>query len=256
MSTRADFGYSSAVNDYLDRIAPTKRPDLRNSGTQRWRELLFVHYSVSPDLVRPLIPRELELDTHDGRMWIGIVPFRMEGIRTWFMPSPAGLDFLELNLRTYVHYRGRPGVWFFSLEASSWLAVQGARALWNLPYWYANMSASRAHGRVRYKSSRRAAPASLRVDYSIEDVLGASRPGTLEFFLLERYLLFAQRGTRILEGQVHHSPYLVHRASLQLFEETLSVAARLPPLERMPELVHYSPGVDVEVFGPWNAATP
>src|SRR5690606_6315779 len=105
---------------------------------------------------------------------------RMEAIRTAWMPRRTGLDFLELNLRTYVHHRGEPGVWFFSLEASSRLAVWAARMGWSLPYWHARMHTERAGEEVRYGSRRAGAEASLEVDYAIEERLGPSAPGTLE----------------------------------------------------------------------------
>jgi uncharacterized protein YqjF (DUF2071 family) len=235
----------------LDRLAPTRRPEGKNAGTQSWRDLLFVHWSVPVDAVRPLVPAELELDPWDGRMWVGAVPFVMKDIRAWWQPKAVALDFLELNLRTYVHHRGRPGVWFFSLEASSWLAVKAARASWNLPYHHARMSTERDGDRVRYASRRRGSGGpELTVDYHIGEPLGPSEPGTLEHFLLERYLLFAWKGGRVLEGQVSHPPYFAHRADVETIHDELVAAAKLPPTKSPPELAHFSPGVDVEVFGP------
>jgi uncharacterized protein len=213
-----------------------------------------VHWTVPLDAVRPLIPGELELDPWDGRAWIGLVPFRMEATRPSFVPRALGLDFLELNLRTYVHHRGRPGVWFFSLEASSWLAVRAARAMWNLPYHHARMRTARAGDRIEYASTRRgrAAP-SFEVEYEIGAELGPSRPDTLEHFLLERYLLFARRRGVILEGQVNHPPYVAHRARVERIHDEIAAAAGLPAAAT-PETVHFSPGVEVEVFGPHRAA--
>jgi uncharacterized protein YqjF (DUF2071 family) len=233
----------------LDRISPTRRPEGPAAGGQRWRDLLFVHWTVPLEAVRPLIPRELELDPWDGRMWIGAVPFRMLDVRTSWMPPRLGLDFLELNVRTYVHHRGRPGVWFFSLEAASWLAVRAARAMWSLPYHHASMSQTREGTGTRYASRRRSSGARFEVEYEIGEPLGASVPRTLEHFLLERYLLFASRRGRILEGQVHHPPYPAHRARIDRVHDELLRAAGLPAVSA-PEAVHYSPGVDVEVFGP------
>ncbi len=234
----------------LDRVAPTRRPTGRAAGTQRWRELLFVHWSFEPAAVRALVPASLELDLWAGRAWVGLVPFRMEATRTSWMPRRTGLDFLETNLRTYVHHRGAPGVYFFSLEASSWLAVKAARLLWGLPYFHARMAASRAGDRVAYRSQRAGDPtARLDVTYDVGDELGPSAVGTLEHFLLERYHLFAeQRGTLRL-GQVHHTAYPVRRASLVSCSEGLLGAAGLPAGGRL-ETVHYSDGVEVEVFGP------
>jgi uncharacterized protein len=234
----------------LDRISPTRRPDGANAGTQNWRELLFVHWALPLDAVRPLIPKAIELDPWDGRAWVGLVPFRMQQIRPSWLPRALALDFLELNLRTYVHFRGRPAVWFFSLEASSWLAVRAARAGWSLPYHHAKMTTSREGDRIRFDSTRRSDGSRFDVEYEIGEELGPSVPGTHEHFLLERYLLLSQRRGAILEGQVHHTPYVAHRARLARVHDDLIAAAGMPRREGPPDAVHSSAGVDVEVFGP------
>lgn len=210
-----------------------------------------MHWALPVEAVRALVPRELELDPWDGKAWVGLVPFQMRRIRTSWMPGVLAMDFLELNARTYVHKDGVPGVWFFSLEASAWLAVQAARAMWSLPYHHARMSDSRVGERVTYRSERRADPrARFEAEYEIGELLGPSAPDTFEHFLLERYVLFAKRGERILEGRVHHVPYPAHRATVHRLEEGLIGAAGLPSPGRPPDVAHYSPGVDVEVFGP------
>ena len=236
----------------LDRVAPTRRPPGRNQGTQRWRELLFVHWSFPVDVVRALVPPSLELDPWAGRAWVGLVPFRMEATRPWWLPRALGLDFLETNLRTYVHHRGKPGVFFFSLEASSWLAVKAARWTWSLPYFHAAMSVARDGDRVTYRSRRKRAPgAKLDVAYDVGAALGPSEVGTLQHFLLERYHLFVERRGRVRRGQVHHAPYPARAATIASLDQGLVEAAGLPGDGRL-ETVHYSDGVEVEVFGPFH----
>lgn len=235
----------------LDRVAPSRRPAGPAAGHQRWRELLFVHWSFDPALVRALVPPALELDLWDGRAWVGMVPFRMEATRTRWMPRGLGLDFLETNLRTYVHRAGMPGVYFFSLEARSWLAVKAARMTWGLPYFHAAMTATRDGDRVHYTSRRKAAAAAaLDVTYDVGDPLGPSAIGTLQHFVLERYHLFAEKRGRLRRGQVHHLPYPARQATLVGLDEGLIAAAGLPA-GRL-ETVHYSDGVEVEVFGPYH----
>lgn len=213
-----------------------------------------MHFEVAADDLRKVVPAALALDDFEGRYFVGAVPFLMRDIRTSWMPRGTGLDFLETNLRTYVHYRGRPGVYFFSLEASSWLAVKVARAAWKLPYFHAHMRSQREGDVVAYETVRRSPDrARLAVRYRVGEALGPSAPGTFEHFLLERYLLFSMRGDTVLEGQVHHVPYPAHRAELIELEESLLAAAGLPPSTGKPDIVHYAPGVDVEVFGPWPA---
>jgi len=124
----------------IDRLAPTRRPEGKAAGFQKWRNLLFVHYALDAEIVRALVPPSLELDLWEGQAHVGLVPFEMKDIRSAWMPRPSALNFLETNVRTYVHKNGEPGVFFFSLEASSWLAVQVARTGWGLPYFHATMS--------------------------------------------------------------------------------------------------------------------
>lgn len=210
-----------------------------------------MHWALPIEAVRPLVPAEIELDPWNDRMYVGLVPFRMQEVRPSWLPRAMALDFLELNLRTYVHYRGRPAVWFFSLEASSWLAVKAARIGWSLPYHHATMSVTREGERVRYESTRRVAtPGRFEARYEIGAPLGPSLPGTLEHFLLERYLLLSTKGATILEGQVHHVPYPTHAARLDHVYDDLIVAAGMPRPMGPPDAVHFSPGVSVEVFGP------
>lgn len=237
---------SCVENPSVDRHAPSIRPPGSNAGTQRWGELLFLHWSVPVDAMRAVVPSELELDLYDERAWVGVVPFLMRDIAPSWWPSALAFNFLECNLRTYVHYKGQPGVFFFSLEASSWLAVQAARTGWGLPYHHAVMSASAG----TFETVRNAGGAHLRVDYTIGSELGASPLGSREHFFLERYYLFAIKRGRLVRGQVHHVPYPAFDAQVTRCEESLIAAAGLPGPNTEPELIHYSPGVEVEVFAP------
>ena len=99
-------------NQVIDRIEPTRRPNLRPRGYQQWRSLLFMHWSIPVEILRPLVPEPLELDLYQGSAYVGIVPFVMLRVRPWCLPARMGFDFLETNVRTYVHLNGRPGVFF------------------------------------------------------------------------------------------------------------------------------------------------
>ncbi len=235
----------------VDRITPTKRPDREAAGTQRWRELLFVHWSFEAEAVRKLVPASFDLDLWQGRAWVGMVPFRMEATRTSWMPKRTGLEFLETNLRTYVLHQGEPGVFFFSLEAASWLAVRAARLMWGLPYFHADMHATREGQRVSYQTKRRSDERTPGVDvtYDVGDALGPSMPGTLQHFLLERYYLFCEKQKRVLKGHVNHVPYPARAATIDSLRQDLTLAAGLPDNGKL-ETVHFSEGVEVEVFGP------
>ena len=128
---------------------PWPMPETRWAMSMRWHDLLFLHWPVHPKLIRPLIPREIDLDTFDGQCWIGIVPFHMSGVRLRYVP--ISLAFAELNVRTYVKIQDHPGVWFFSLDASSWLAVRAARCM-NLPYYDAEMKVEGQGAEVKYRA--------------------------------------------------------------------------------------------------------
>ncbi|MCX4242959.1 YqjF family protein [Paraliomyxa miuraensis] len=235
----------------MDRIAPTRRPEGPNAGTQSWRELLFVHWEVPEELLRPLVPARLSIDTWDGRAMVGMVPFAMRNIRPRWLPRVLAQDFLETNLRTYVHLDGEePGVWFFSLEASSWSAVMAARLGWSLPYHHARMSMRHEGERIDYETVRRSDGARMVASWTPGAVLGASTPGTVEFWLLERYVLYSERRGRLYRGRVHHPAYRAREAELHLgMEETLTRAAGVSERSAEPVFVHACDGVDVEMFG-------
>ncbi|MCA9711400.1 MAG: DUF2071 domain-containing protein [Myxococcales bacterium] len=235
----------------MDRIGPTRRPAGRNDGTQTWRDLLFVHWEVPVEALRARLPAGLTVDTWEGRAFVGLVPFAMRRIRPRWLPKALAQDFLETNLRTYVHLDGQqPGVWFFSLEASSWLAVTAARLGWALPYHHARMSMTSAEGVFDYATERYRGGAGARARWTPGAELGPSSPGTVEHFLLERYVLYAERGGRLQRGRVHHPPYRAREATLHACEETLAAAAGLPGLGAgPPAFVHACDGVDVEMFG-------
>jgi hypothetical protein len=219
--------------------------------TQSWRELLFLHWEVSPEVLQPRLPPGLTLDTFEGRAYVGLVPFTMRDVRPlWSPPVPFLSHFHETNVRTYVHLGGEsPGVWFFSLDAANPVAVQLARTLWKLPYFSAKMRlAIDDEGVRRYSTERSGKPAvGARFRWKPEGEPTPAAPGTLAHFLCERYFLYAFDGRRLQRGQVHHRPYPLQRARLLHQESTLVAEAGIP-ISGPPALVHYAAGVDVEVF--------
>lgn len=237
----------------LDRLAPTRRPSGPARGYQKWRSLLFAHWAVEPEQLQRLLPPRLTVDTFDGKAWVGLVPFTMRDVRPRGLPALALVsDFHETNVRTYVHLDGKaPGVWFFSLEAAKSIPVRIARRFWHLPYFRAEMSLEQQGDEVRYASTRlwpEPTPAKLRARWRVGEPLGHAQPGTFEHFLVERYLLYADRGGGVLaRGQVHHAPYPLLRAELLELEQDLVRAAGVE-ISGPPAHVIASPGVDVEVF--------
>ena len=233
----------------IDRIAPTKRPSGRNQGTQRWESLLFCHWEITLEEIRPLVPKGLEIDLFDGSAFVGLVPFKMRAIRPPWLPKQLAFNFYETNVRTYVTHNGRPCVYFFSCDASSFLAVQAARLGWSLPYIYAKMSHQDFPSKTAYECRRNSGSASSYVEFSIGEQMGHAKSGSLEHFLFERYLLYVERKGSISVGQVHHSPYEVYQAEVLRIEDTLVQSAGFANPTDRPALTHFSPGVDVEIFG-------
>lgn len=231
----------------LDRIAPTVRPEGRCRGYQNWRSLVFMHWPIPVETLRPLVPAALDLDLYDNTAYIGVVPFAMQGVRPRWSPKSLAFQFLETNVRTYVSYRGRPGVLFFSLDAASRIAVWGARKFWGLPYFYATMSHEQQGDEFLYQS-RRPSGVKHRVRYRLGELLGPLDPETLEFFFLERYLLFAEHRNTLHVGQVYHTPYPAQHAEVLELEDQLLEAAGFGPCPGPPTFTHYASGVDVEIF--------
>src|SRR2546423_1380678 len=162
--------------------------------SQRWDDMLFAHWPVEPQVLRPLLPAGVEPDVRDGHAWIGIVAFRMTATRAAGLLPPRGLGPIpELNVRTYVRVGGEPGVWFLSLDTSSPLFVTVGRTVYGLAYHHARMVVTRAGTRIHYASAR--GPAAFAASYEPTPARGArARSGSLEHWLLERYRLFALRG--------------------------------------------------------------
>ncbi len=240
-------------------VTPTQvqRSDLRQRpsglvvGRQRWGQLLFAHWKIDPAAVQATLPRGLFVDTFGGAAYLGIVPFAMERIRpAWLPPLPWLSWFLELNVRTYVHdASGRPGVWFYSLDCNQALAVAIARRFFYLPYRHARMAASFRDGTIHYECQRRDETAgACRYAWTPGAKSAPVTPGSLEFFLVERYLLFAaDPAGRLYSGRVHHAPYRVNSPSVSEFSVE---PARLAGfcLEGEPASVLAALPVDVSIF--------
>jgi uncharacterized protein YqjF (DUF2071 family) len=222
---------------------------------QNWHELLFLHADFDPDEIQKLLPPGLTVDTFpnaagEPKAWIGLVCFRMQGIRPKGLPALPWISaFPETNVRTYVTRNGRdPGVWFFTLDAARWLACRVARASYKLPYLHASMSVRRDGDHITYESQRKEKPAAeLRIEAALGPKMPTPQPGSFEFFLIERYLLYSQRGAELYSGQVHHVPYPLREATISSCSQGLVDAIGV----RCGEWQHtcFSEGVDVEVFG-------
>lgn len=218
-----------------------------------WHDLLFAHWPVAPEILRPAVPAPLELDLHGGEAWLAVVPFTMSGIRPRGLPAVPGLSrFPELNLRTYVRYGDANGVHFFSLDADQALAVRIARWGFGLPYHRAAMSARRGEsGWIEYRSLRRDAATSLRCRYRpTGSVLPAAAPGTLEHFLTERYgFLTVDRRGRVHHGAIAHAPWPLQPAEWQVEDLRMTEQIGVDRPRQAP-ILHYTAELPVRAWLP------
>jgi uncharacterized protein YqjF (DUF2071 family) len=213
---------------------------------QTWEDMLFAHWRVPAEEVRAHVPAGLEVDEHDGSAWLGITPFRLTGLRgRGLLPLPYLSSFLELNVRTYVRTEDKPGIWFFSLDASSRAAVEAARRTYHLPYFHARMSAARRGEWIDYECARIAEPGRVFSGrYRPTGAVFHAQPGSLEWFLAERYCLYTTdaRG-RLARAEIHHEPW-----ALQPAEAEVDLAS-IAPLELDGDpLLHVSRRQDVVIW--------
>jgi uncharacterized protein len=222
---------------------------------QRWTNLLFIHRPATVDAVRAVVPPALTLDVYDGTVWVSVTPFYLSHLRPRGVPPIPGVsEFPELNVRTYVTYGGKPGVYFFSLDAGNALAVFGARTLYRLPYFRAAMSVRESRdGTIHYRSRRthrNAPPAEFSAQYRPTGAETHSKPGTLDHWLTERYCLYALNTTRrVYRAEIHHRPWALQPAEVEIERETMAAAAGLT-LPAEPTRLSFSRRLDVVVWAP------
>lgn len=222
--------------------------------TQSWRDLLFAHWPVEPSALRSLLPASLRdcLDVRDGLAWVGIVPFRMSNIRAHFLPPIPGLTALpELNVRTYLTVGGKPGVWFFSLDADHALVVHGARRLFHLNYQHARMRCVEKEGWILYESVRRTSSASrapFRGRYRPVGDPHRAKLGSLDHWLTERYCLYVvdDQG-EVWRGEINHLPWTLQPAEAELEPRPIALSNGIDLPEQAP-LCHFSRRIDARVW--------
>lgn len=220
----------------------------------RWVDLLFAHWPMPVEALRPLVPRELEIDTFEGQAWLGIVPFRMEDVAPRFLPAVPGLGaFPEINVRTYVTRGARAGVWFLSLDAASRITVEGGRRAFHLPYFRASMSSDTEAGWVEYRSDRvdrRGPVAVFEGRYRPVGPAAVAAPGSLAAFLTDRNGLYAaDRVGRLSWTAIRHAPWPIQPAEAEIRANTMAAAHGLA-LPSVPPLLHFARRLDVRGWWP------
>ena len=218
---------------------------------QSWHDLMFAHWPVARDRLRGFVPSFLEIDTFDSEAWLGIVPFRLSDLSPRGIPALPWISaFNEINVRTYVIHECVPGVYFFSLDATSAVAVAGARTLFHLPYFLADIRLEEVRGRILYSSRRKSRAAEFQAEYAPTGPVFTPVAGTLEYWLTERYCLYAQdSASKAYRVEIHHRPWQLQTAEAQIAVNTVADAAgiRLPPMA--PHL-HFARRQDVLTWSP------
>ncbi len=224
--------------------------------TQRWSDLLFMHLPLAPEVLRPLISPQIELDTFDGQAWVGIVPFRVSQVSLRGLPPPPLLShFPEINVRTYVTLRGIPGVYFFSLDAGSPLAVQIARTVFHLPYFSAGMHIQQQQGTIHFQSQRngiqkgtegtRGPTPAYDALYSPNGPVFFAPRGTLEYWLTERYCLYTVTEKKwVYRVDIQHGPWPLQSAEQTVRCNTMASAQGILLPDQTP-LLHFAREQDV-----------
>lgn len=234
----------------VDRLAARHRPPGQPVMHQDWGKLLFMHWRIEENLLRPHVPPSLAIDTYGDSAWIAITPFTMWDIRAFppYVPPVPGLSAMhELNVRTYVHYNGVPGVWFFSLDANSSAAVLGARTFFHLPYYNADIEMS-GKKKIKYRLEREDdPPAAFRATWSVGEPLRQSQPGSREFFLTERYILYTEHNDKLYRARIYHEPWQLYKAELTGFGSTMLEAAGITQPKTQP-ILHHAEEVNVDIW--------
>jgi uncharacterized protein YqjF (DUF2071 family) len=216
--------------------------------TQTWNDLLFAHWPVAPSSLRSLVPTQLPLDTFDQQCWLAVTPFHMSNVRARSIPALPGLSrFPELNVRTYVTVDGKPGVYFFSLDAANLPAVWAARKFYRLPYFHARMSVSVNEHGISYESRRYTDNAELRAHYSATSPVQLRDPGTLEHWLTERYCLYTVTNGNLYRAEIHHAQWPLQDAEAEIERNTVASAAGIQ-LPGTKPLLHFSKKLDVLIW--------
>jgi uncharacterized protein YqjF (DUF2071 family) len=215
---------------------------------QIWHDLLFAHWPVPVAAMRSLVPGQLALETFDGQCWVGVVPFRMSGIRGRGLPALPGVSrFPELNVRTYVTHGGKPGVYFFSLDAANLPAVWAARRFYHLLYFHAAMYSEERDNTIYYSSRRPAGAAEFRGSYRPIGPVQLHQSGSLEHWLTERYCLYTVHDDTVYRGEIHHRPWPLQKSEANVEINTMAAASNIALPETVP-LLHFARRLEVLIW--------
>ncbi|HEX7063853.1 MAG TPA: DUF2071 domain-containing protein [Bacillales bacterium] len=228
---------------------PWPVPDSPWIMTQNWRHVLFAHWPVDPDLIRPYIPDTLELDLYDGQAWIGYIFLKINGVRLRYTPVvPFLSSYPELNVRTYVNYGDKSGVYFFSLDADHLPVVMGARSLFYLPYTLSKIAVKKDRKGIACNCRRVGSSKTFEARYWPASETFCAEKGSLDYWLSERYCLYTEHDGGLYRCDILHEPWPLQQAEAEISKNTMMVDFEGISLSRDP-LLHYADRQKVLMWG-------
>jgi uncharacterized protein YqjF (DUF2071 family) len=232
-----------------DRLAMRQLPRFFPLIHQIWDKLLFVHWDIPVEIIRPLIPDPLSIDTFEGKAWITITTSTTRNLRPSFTPPISLLsDFQQLSVRTYVHLKGKPGIWFFSLDANNFLAVLGARKFYDLPCHDAIIDTHHTDRTATFEMERVAGDEKFSAEWRVGDTVPPVKPGSLEFFLFERYCVYTGHKGVLSSYYIYHESWRLQKIGrLYAFNSNMIGNAGLPEPKAEP-LLHCAGPVHVRIW--------
>ena len=229
--------------------APVQHPVMK----QQWRDLAYIHWAYEPAVVQALLPEGIEVDTFDGKAWVGLIPFSMRNISFPLIPPvPYFGSFPEVNVRTYVKRNGVPGVWFFSLDVNRLIPAFVARTTYFIPYCWGKASHKKVEAKLLTSVARRwPSKSSSRIELSIGERIES--PSDLAHFLSARWGLYSKGFSgKLRYAPVDHEPWQLYEASIVSLDDHLVIAAGLPAPTGEAHVL-FSPGVSVRIGMPRRA---
>ncbi|WP_342504876.1 DUF2071 domain-containing protein [Sporosarcina sp. FSL K6-2383] len=225
-------------------------PHLPWTMQQTWNDLLFAHYPIKLEVLQKLVPAILPLDSFNGMGWIGIVPFHITDIRLRGLPPIPGVArFPELNVRTYVTIDGKPGVYFFSLDADNRLAVEVAKLFYHLPYMNADMMVRQNGSTIDYESRRRSGnDANFECSYRPISEPYYAVKGSFDEWMSERYCLYTLNNKGApFRCDILHRPWLLQHAEAEFSQNTM-LSKQGILVESDQPLLHFSKKIEARMW--------
>lgn len=212
-------------------------------GQQEWHDVLFMHWPVPYEILRPYIPQPFSLETYDEQAWITIILFQAKNSRFRAMPNIMSYPpFLQMNTRTYIQFDGKPGIYFLSVDVNHLLVQVASKRLLQLPYELANMDIKRDRDHISFKSNR------INSGYLLSHITANYRPlsqqvhhpqGTLSHWLTERYCFWLIKGTKIIKGPLSHEPWELDKVTVTLGKKDIIPFITMNDIQEKP-IAHYA----------------